>query len=130
MSVMFEPSVNLNALFPPNCPECGPKGVIKPDVILFGEKPPGDVFEAADVEARQCEVMIIIGSSLNVTPAAFIPIIASSSGAKLILVNRESTEMDHYMDVHLFGSAGTILPELAREVARILAEEKYLTEES
>ncbi|MFX1514404.1 MAG: NAD-dependent deacetylase, partial [Promethearchaeota archaeon] len=107
-------------IIPPYCNECGPKGVIKPDVILFGELLPNDVMQAATSETRKCEAMLIVGSSLMVYPAAYIPIEARARGASLILVNDEPTVMDSNMSVRLIGKAGKILPKVVKEVKKLL----------
>ncbi|MFX0206479.1 MAG: NAD-dependent deacetylase, partial [Candidatus Hodarchaeota archaeon] len=105
---------------PPYCDECGTKGPIKPDVILFGEALPMEVLEAATLQTRLCDAMLIVGSSLSVYPAAYVPVEARARGASLILVNDEPTVMDANMSVRLIGKAGKILPKIVKEVKNIL----------
>ncbi len=66
----------------PRCPKCG--GVLKPNVILFGEQLPYRELQGAQDAARQADLMLVIGSSLEVAPASDLPLIALRNGAKLI----------------------------------------------
>jgi len=75
----------------PHC-ECG--GVLKPNVILFGEMLPQDVLAAAQAEAMACDLMLVVGSSLTVMPAAAFPQIALEGGAQLVILNRDPTHYD------------------------------------
>lgn len=97
----------------PRC-ECG--GVFKPNVILFGEQLPIQVLNAAMEEARRCDLMLVAGSSLEVTPAAEIPVIAVDSGAKAIIVNLQPTAFDGQADVVIHGDVAEVLPSI---VARL-----------
>jgi NAD-dependent deacetylase len=81
---------------PPRCPDCG--AVLKPDVILFGEPLPYEVLSAAQHEALACEVMLVIGTSLEVMPAADLPQLAHRRGARLIMINRTPTALDDQAD--------------------------------
>lgn len=99
-----------NEGFVPHCPDCG--GVLKPNVILFGEQLPYDQLMAAKKAARNSDVMLIIGSSLEVAPASEIPMIAKRHGAKLVIINQEATIMDHLADAIILGDAAKILPEV------------------
>ncbi len=93
----------------PRCP-CG--GVLKPDVILFGEQLPVQVLNQAVEEARRCDLVLVAGSSLEVTPAADIPFLAVNSGAKGIIVNFEPTGFDHQADVVIHEDVTKILPQI------------------
>ncbi|WP_096273017.1 SIR2 family NAD-dependent protein deacylase [Paucisalibacillus globulus] len=73
-------------------------GPIRPGIVLFGEMLPEDVFYKAEIETSKADLFIVLGSSLTVTPANMFPMIAHEQGAKLIIVNREATPMDHYAD--------------------------------
>jgi NAD-dependent deacetylase len=81
---------------PAPCPACG--GLLKPDVILFGEPLPNDTVTAAQQEALAAEVMLVAGTSLEVMPAADLPLLAQRRGARLILVNLTPTPLDDRMD--------------------------------
>ena len=85
------------ALPPPPCPACG--GLLKPDVVLFGEPLPYEAISAAQHETLAADVMLIIGSSLEVMPAADLPLLARRRGAATILVNLTPTPLDEQMDV-------------------------------
>lgn len=78
------------------CDACD--GPIRPGIVLFGELLPEDVFHKAEIETNKAALFIVLGSSLTVTPANMFPMIAKESGAKLVIVNREETPMDHYAD--------------------------------
>lgn len=95
----------------PKCPECG--GVLKPNVILFGEALPVSAINAANQAARRSQVMIVAGSSLKVAPVCDLPVTALDNGAKLIMVNREPTHLDSRASVVLTGDVADILPRLA-----------------
>ncbi len=94
----------------PRCPACS--GVIKPNVILFGEQLPFAEFRAAQDAARKADLMIIVGSSLEVAPASDLPMLATRNGAKLIIINLESTPMDVTAEVVIHGNAAEVLPEI------------------
>jgi NAD-dependent deacetylase len=82
---------------PPPCPACG--GLLKPDVVLFGEPLPYETISAAQHETLVADVMLIIGSSLEVMPAADLPLLARRRGAATILINLTPTPLDKQMDV-------------------------------
>ncbi len=98
----------------PRC-ECG--GVMKPDIILFGEQLPIRVLNQAMDEARRCDLILVAGSSLEVTPAADIPFLAVDSGAKAIMVNLEPTAFDSRADIVIHGDVAEILPRLVETVS-------------
>ncbi len=94
----------------PRCELCG--HVLKPNVILFGEQLPAPTLTAARREARQCDVMLVAGSSLEVYPAAELPALAKHFGAAVILVNLMSTAFDSLADVVIQGNVAEIIPQL------------------
>ncbi len=98
----------------PTCEMCG--GKLKPNVILFGETLPIDALYSSQTAAQDCEVMIIAGSSLVVYPAAGLPQIAGSLGAKIIVINLEPTYIDTKAKVVIPGEVDKILPEIVRGV--------------
>ncbi|WP_026907866.1 NAD-dependent deacylase [Paucisalibacillus globulus] len=73
-------------------------GPVRPGIVLFGEMLPEDVFHKAEIETAKADLFIVLGSSLTVTPANMFPMIAKERGAKLVIINREATPMDHYAD--------------------------------
>ena len=99
----------------PRCKRCG--GLLKPATISFGQSMPWDVMQQAQVAAENCDLLLAVGSSLVVEPAASIPRMAKSAGARLVIVNRESTPLDPIADAVLRGEIGTILPALVGAVA-------------
>ncbi|MFX1366133.1 MAG: NAD-dependent deacetylase [Promethearchaeota archaeon] len=97
-------------------PVCDCSGYIKPKVVLFGESLPHGVLEGAMSECTNTDCLIVVGSSLLISPANFMPSIAKQYGAKIIIINRENTIMDDLADVFLKGSAGEICTELLKMV--------------
>lgn len=95
----------------PLCQKCG--GVLKPNVILFGEQLPVRTMNQAKKEARTCDLMLVAGSSLEVAPAGDLPILAKGAGAHLIIVNYEQTHLDHLADVVIHADVADVLPRLA-----------------
>lgn len=95
----------------PICIGCG--GVLKPNVILFGEQLPIKVLEQAKKQTRACDVMIVVGSSLAVAPVCDLPLEAVQNGARLIIVNFEETYADRYADVVFHADVVEVLPQLA-----------------
>ncbi|MFI5281504.1 MAG: NAD-dependent protein deacylase [Candidatus Dormibacterales bacterium] len=110
-----EVQTRLDSEMPPRCRQCG-GARLKPAVVLFGEALPLEAIRQAIELARDADVMLVVGSSLVVYPAAEIPIIAIRSGARLIVVNAEPTPLDSVADAVVRGQSGTILPELVRLV--------------
>jgi NAD-dependent deacetylase len=78
----------------PRCDDC--RGVLKPDITFFGEMLPDGALEAALAEAARCDLMLVLGSSLLVQPAASVPLAAVRSGADLVIVNRDPTPLDRH----------------------------------
>jgi NAD-dependent deacetylase len=97
-------------------PYCHCGGVYKPNVILFGEQLPVRVLNEAMAEARRCDLMLVAGSSLEVTPAADLPVLAADSGARTILVNLQPTGFDGRADVVIHGDVAEILPRIVAYV--------------
>lgn len=94
---------------PPLC-KCG--SILRPDVVWFGESLPQDVWQAAISEASSCDTMIVVGTSLAVSPANLLPVYAKQNGAILVEVNPEETAMSGSMDISIRSSAAKALPEL------------------
>jgi NAD-dependent deacetylase len=99
----------------PTC-ECG--GWIKPDVILFGESMPSKTFQAAEKMAASCDILLVVGTSLQVEPAASIPFVTRNNRGKIVIVNRESTPLDWMADHIFLGKAEKILPHLMKLVLK------------
>lgn len=95
---------------PPRCRNCG--GWLRPSVVWFGEGLDLAILGAAQQAARTCAVMLVIGTSGLVHPAAGLPSLARGAGAKVIVVNPESTELDDLADVCVRAAAAKAVPEL------------------
>jgi NAD-dependent deacetylase len=91
----------------PDCPQCG--GRLKHATISFGQVLPPDVHMEATRWSRDADLMLAIGSSLVVTPAADLPRIAKDRGARLVIINRDPTPLDPIADATLRGSIGELL---------------------
>lgn len=94
----------------PTCPECG--ALLRPDIVWFGEMLPVKALRAAQDAARAADVVLSIGTSMLVPPAASLPILAMEHGAFGIEVNREPTEYADAFDAGLYGPSGVSLPAL------------------
>ena len=102
---------------PPHCRRCG--GIhVKPTVIFFGEAMPEPATSQSFELARSCDLMLVVGSSLVVYPAAGVPEAAAMAGAPLVIVNAEPTPLDDVAAVVLLGRAGEILPRLVELVTQ------------
>jgi len=95
---------------PPRCEKCG--GVLKSEAVLFGEPMPKDPMARAVDICKDTDLMLVIGTSLSVYPAAFLPQLAKNSGAKVILINLAGTNRDSVADVILMGKASDVVPGL------------------
>jgi NAD-dependent deacetylase len=95
---------------PPACADCGSD--VRPGVVWFGEALPAEALSAAHRAAQDCDLMITIGTSGQVYPAAELPHLAARSGAAVIQVNPQPTPLDPVADVNLHAPAARVLPEL------------------
>jgi len=86
-------------------------GLIKTATVSFGQPMPEEQMARATLEAETCDLFLVLGSSLVVRPASGLPIIAKQDGAKLIIVNREPTELDEIADLVLHEEIGPLLTE-------------------
>ncbi|HYB98929.1 MAG TPA: Sir2 family NAD-dependent protein deacetylase [Candidatus Limnocylindrales bacterium] len=96
----------------PSCDVCG--GRVKPATISFGQSMPERETAQAFEAAEACDLMLVVGSSLQVYPAAALPDTAVAAGSRLIIVNNEETPKDDIADVLLRGSAGESMSLLVR----------------
>jgi len=95
------------------CCECG--GVLKPDVVFFGERIPFEALLETQKLIDACDVMLVIGTSAEVAPANFLPDEAKRQGAKIIEINIHSTHLTETItDIFLTGKASEVLTELAQ----------------
>lgn len=102
----------------PACDAC--HGILKPDVVLFGEALPQDVLMRATQEARNCDLLIVIGSTLFVYPAAYMPLYAKQSGAKIVIINLGRTEQDDIADVRIDAPAGETMANIITKLKEIM----------
>jgi NAD-dependent deacetylase len=98
----------------PRCEVCG--GLLRPDVVWFGESLPRDQLEAAVEAARTCEVFFSIGTSGVVQPAASLAHAARNRGAVVVEINAEPTPLTSKVSYYIEGKSGEILPELVKAV--------------
>jgi NAD-dependent deacetylase len=101
----------LETEMPPHCKVCG-GFFLKPTVVLFGEPMPQPAVQEAFALAREADVMLVVGSSLVVYPAADIPVVAARSGARVIVINAEPTPLDGIAELVIRGKSGEVLPEI------------------
>ena len=94
---------------PPKC-KCG--GMLRPDVVWFGESLPQNIWQSAIKEASVCDVMVIVGTSLVVSPANTLPVYAKQNGAILIEVNPEKTVMSNDMALSIQATSAEVLPKI------------------
>ena len=99
--------------------ECG--GLLKSATVSFGQALPADVVEDAFRRAAECDLCLVVGSSLVVYPAAGIPIEAKRSGATLAIVNAEETGLDDMADILVRGQAGAVLLDVVERARAILS---------
>jgi len=95
----------------PPCRTCG--GILKSATISFGQGLVPEDLRRAELAARRCDLMLAVGTKLSVWPVAGVVPVAKDSGARVVIVNAEPTEMDGMADAVLRGSIGDILPRLA-----------------
>ena len=99
-------------------PLCDCGEILKPNVVLFGEPIPWMPQEQAEEEARTCGVLLVVGTSAQVSPACDIPRVAKESGAAVVEINPEPTSLTASVtDIHLRGSASEILRRLLKELS-------------
>jgi len=97
---------------PPRCPFCG--GMLRPDVVWFGELLPQEALQSAIQASQKCQVFFSIGTSGVVEPAASLPYRASERGAVVVEVNPEHTPLTPHANFALHGPSGEVLPELIK----------------
>ena len=102
---------------PPPCPYCG--AYVRPDVVWFGEMLPREPLERAFNTASECDLMLVIGTSGIITPAADMPLVAKRSGASLIEINPHASELTPVMDMWLGAPSGEVLPRILAAMERL-----------
>jgi NAD-dependent deacetylase len=99
---------------PPHCPECGQ--ILKPDVILYEEQLPKQIWLQAEQACKDCNIILVVGSSLEVTPVATLPLKALEHNASLIIINESPTYLDSRAEVLINSDAADILPLISQGV--------------
>jgi NAD-dependent deacetylase len=103
---------------PPRC-ECG--GILRPDAVFFGEMIPTDALWRSRQIASDCDLMLVVGTSAVVQPAALMPVIAKEAGAKVIEINPERTPLTGDISDYLIkGKAGVVMNRIIAELEKIL----------
>lgn len=98
----------------PDCEACG--GVVKPHTILFGESMPRAAVQEAEQRSRSADLFVVLGSSLAVFPAAYMPMHAKRAGAALAIVNLEPTPLDREADLVIRAKAGPVMAQVVETV--------------
>ncbi len=104
----------INAGKLPYCPRCG--AILKPDVVLFGEQLPQKNWLRARKMVRACDLMLVVGSSLEVLPVAKLPVLALDAGAHLMIINQMPTYLDVRADLVFHADVIDILPAIRERV--------------
>src|SRR5712692_10760992 len=112
---LIQDSLEAGVAVPTSQPPCG--AVIKPRTVMFGETMPPAETEEAERRARASDLFVVVGSSLVVYPAAYMPVHAKQSGARLVIVNRTPTPQVAEADLVIQGSSAAVLAELAELIA-------------
>lgn len=99
---------------PPRCPRCG--GMLRPDVVWFGEMLPASALRAAEQAAKTAEIFFSVGTSALVYPAADLPFAALHAGATVVEINPQPTPLSPHVTFSLNGPAGVVLPHLVEQV--------------
>jgi len=99
---------------PPRC-ECG--GILRPECVFFGEAIPPDLLQRSKRIAANCDLMLVVGTSAIVQPAAFMPVIAKDAGAKIIEINPDKTPLTHAVSDYIIqGNAGEIISAIVAQI--------------
>jgi len=106
----IDPAKEINSL-----PKCGCGGLLRPDVVWFGEPIPQEIWQKSLAFLSEADVALICGTSGVVWPAAAIPEFAKRSRAKTIEINLEPTPITAIVDVSILGKAGELLPQIVQE---------------
>jgi NAD-dependent deacetylase len=103
----------------PECERC--RGILKPDVVFFGESLPPQALSRATHHASNCDLLLVVGSSLVVYPAAYMPMYAKNAGAKLVIINRDATSYNDMADLVIQHSAGETMSRILELVRQQFA---------
>ena len=108
--------------YPPKCPQCD--GILRPHVVWFGELLDPLVIESATRASLQAEVMLVVGTSAQVYPAAGLPYSARNAGALIVEINLEQTDLTPYAHLSIQGKSGEVLPQIVSVIDDMLKNQK------
>jgi NAD-dependent deacetylase len=100
------------------CPICG-RGRLVSSVVDFGDPIPAKAYKDAAQHSRDCDLFIVVGSSLVVHPAAGMPEIAYESGAKLVIINAEETPFDDICHLRFWENISAVLPKVVSRLKKL-----------
>lgn len=103
----------------PSSPKCECGGLIRPDIVWFGEMLPDDQYSASEKTAADCDILFSIGTSAVVFPAAYIPLIAKNNRKYVVEINLEHTDLSYKADEFISGKSGDVLPQLLQLVKEL-----------
>ncbi|MBN1330603.1 MAG: NAD-dependent protein deacylase [Candidatus Heimdallarchaeota archaeon] len=108
--------IELPPIIPPRC-ECG--GMYRPDVVLFNETLPQKLINKAFQVAKKAKLVIIVGTSAEVMPAAYLPILSKQNKAQILVFNTEQTEHNSIADIFIQGKCEETLPEFVKKLLEV-----------
>ncbi|MCL4540076.1 MAG: NAD-dependent deacylase [Bacteroidetes bacterium] len=104
------------------CNECG--GLIRPDIVWFGEMLPTDQWNAAEAAASEADIMFVVGTSAVVYPAANLPMTVKRNSGKIVEINTEETPLSEFADVSIQGPASEVLSEIVNGIKEFRRDAK------
>jgi NAD-dependent deacetylase len=104
---------------PPRCEKCG--GPVKPDAVFFGEAIPPDALMRSQQESESCDLMLVIGTSAMVYPAASMPVVAHGAGARVVEINTAETPLTGRISSYIVrGPSGEVLERIVEQLKAVL----------
>lgn len=114
---------------PPRCSACG--GALRPDFVFFGESIPGRAHDQALVQTQDCDMMIVVGTSVTVAPASYLPYLAKVGGAYILEINTTHTDLSEKIaDCCISEPAGEVLPAILKELDALVIPGKAIEQET
>jgi len=107
---------------PPYCPDCG--ALLRPHVVWFGESLDGSILHKSFQLCSDCDVMLVVGTSAVVQPAASLPLSAVEAGAKILEINPDPTPLTSYANHSIRAKSGEFLPLLDQELRKRLKKKQ------
>ncbi|MEM4576432.1 MAG: Sir2 family NAD-dependent protein deacetylase [Candidatus Nezhaarchaeales archaeon] len=106
--------------FPPRCRDCG--NLLKTKVVLFNDQVPQGTLKKALYECKNCDLILVVGTSLRTYPATYLPVVAKLRGAKLVIMNSGPTPLDEVADVVVNANLGDVLASIVMIVRETLRQ--------